>query len=253
MKRIVFLSDTHCGSVFGLTPPKHFSSHHRALQEESWEAYKKMTLKWAKPDILVANGDLIEGTQSKQGAAELITPDRNIQVEMAEECLRAWDAKQIFLTYGTKYHVGEQAEDFEYNIAKTLKAKIEGRLFLNVEGLTFDIRHKVGMSIVPYGRATILLRDLAWDLIREAAGTGPKVDVVVRSHVHYHIFIEQPGKIAFTTPALQLARGRFGSRECVGETHWGAIQLTVHKGQIIKTDKDICLLRANRQQVIRVK
>ncbi len=253
MKTIVIISDLHCGSVFGLTPPSHFSSHHKKLQTESWQAYKKIVNKWRSPDVLVANGDLIEGTQSKQGGAELITPDRNVQSEMAVDCLREWGAKQIFLTYGTRYHVGEQAEDFEYTIANVLKAKIEGRLFMQVEGLTFDIRHKVGMSIVPYGRATILLRDLAWDLIREAAGTGPKVDVVVRSHVHYHIWIEQPGKIAFTTPGLQLSRGRFGSRECVGETHWGAIRLVLDKGQVIKKDVDICLLRANRQPILKVK
>ncbi len=215
--------------------------------------YKKMTEKWSQPDILVANGDLIEGTQSKQGGAELITPDRNIQSEMAETSLLQWNAKKIFLTYGTRYHVGEQAEDFEYRIAKTLKAKIEGRLFLNIEGMTFDIRHKVGMSIVPYGRATILLRDLAWDLIREAVGTGPRVDVVVRSHVHYHIWVEQPGKIAFTTPCLQFSRGRYGSRECVGETHWGAIHLTINKGQIVGKDINICSLRANKQPIIRIK
>jgi len=253
MKNIVFISDTHCGSVYGLTSPNHFSSHYKKLQSESWKAYKRLIHKWDHPDILIANGDLIEGTQSKQGSAELITPDRNIQSEMAIDCLREWHAKQIFLTYGTRYHVGEQAEDFEYNIAGTLKAKIEGRLYLQVEGLTFDIRHKVGMSIVPYGRATILLRDLAWDLIREAAGTGPKVDVVVRSHVHYYIWIEQPGKVAFTIPSLQLARGRFGSRECVGETHWGAIRLKVHKGQIIGKDVSICLLHANKQPLIKVK
>ena len=253
MKTIVILSDTHCGSVFGLTPPSYFSSHHKKLQSEAWEMYKRDTQKWKSPDILIANGDLIEGTQSKQGGAELITPDRNVQSEMAVACLQEWKAKQIFLTYGTRYHVGEQAEDFEYTIANTLNAKIEGRLFLEVEGMTFDIRHKVGMSIVPYGRATILLRDLAWDLIREAAGSGPKVDVVIRSHVHYHIWVEQPGKIAFTTPCLQLARGRFGSRECVGETHWGMIRLTVNKGQIIKKDVDVCFLHANRQPVIKVR
>lgn len=253
MKSIVIVSDTHCGSVFGLTPPEYFSKHHETMQQEGWKAYKKMTRDWERPDILVGNGDMIEGTQSKQGAAELITPDRNVQVDMAEECLREWHAKKIFLTYGSKYHVGEQAEDFEYNIAKSLKAKIEGRLFINVEGMTFDIRHKVGMSVVPYGRATILLRDLAWDLIREANGSGPRVDVVVRSHVHYHIWIEQPGKIAFTTPALQLARGRFGSRECVGETHWGAIRLTIHKGQIVEKNIKIISLISNKQAVIKVK
>lgn len=215
--------------------------------------YTAMIKKWGQPDILVGNGDLIDGNQSKQGGAELITSDRNVQVDMAEECLLPWKAKRVFLTYGSKYHVGEKAEDFEYVIAKRLNAIIEGRLFFNVDGLTFDVRHKVGMSVVPYGRATPLLRDLTWTLLKEAAGTGPKIDVVVRSHVHYHIWVEQPQKIAFTTPCLQLARGRFGSRECVGETHWGAIRLTIDNGQIINKETNICSLAANRQQVIRVK
>jgi adenosyl cobinamide kinase/adenosyl cobinamide phosphate guanylyltransferase len=212
-----------------------------------------MVNKWHRPDILIANGDLIEGTQSKQGGAELITPDRNVQSVMAVDCLREWRAKKIFMTYGTKYHVGEQAEDFEYTIANMLEATIEGRLFLNVEGMTLDVRHKIGTSGIPHGRATALLRDLAWDLIREAVGTGPRVDIVIRSHAHYHIWVEQPGKIAFITPALQLARGRYGSRECIGETHWGAIRLTLHKGQIVGKDVCICSLHASRQPVIRIK
>jgi hypothetical protein len=211
-----------------------------------------MILRWGKPDILVVNGDAIEGTQKKQGGAELLTADRNVQSKMAIECIELWEAKKIFMTYGSKYHVGDQAEDFEFNIADKLDAKIEGRLFLKVEGLTFDIRHKVGTSVIPHGRATQLLRELLWDLIKEANGTGPKIDVVVRSHAHYHIWVESPDKVAFITPALQLSRGRFGSRECQGETHWGAIRLLLHNGQIVGKDKDLCKLHANKQAVIKV-
>jgi len=42
MKKIVIISDTHCGSIFGLTPPKHFTPHHKKLQEDGWQEYRKM-------------------------------------------------------------------------------------------------------------------------------------------------------------------------------------------------------------------
>jgi hypothetical protein len=253
MRTIVILSDTHCGSVFGLTPPNQFSAHHRSLQSEGWQAYQKMFRKWFRPDILIANGDLIEGTQSKQGGAELITPDRNVQAGMAVDCLREWRAKKIFLTYGTKYHVGEQAEDFEYSIAETLGATIEGRLYLRVEGMTLDVRHKVGTSGIPHGRATALMKEMMWDLIEEAKENGPKVDIVIRSHAHYHIWVEDPDKTMIITPGLQLKRGRYGTRECLGEIHWGAIRLTLHKGQIINKEKMIWKLHANKPKIFRIK
>ncbi len=251
-KNIVIISDLHSGSVYGLVPPDYYSTHYASMQSESWQAYCKLVKKWAKPDVLIVNGDLIEGRQKAQGGAELVTIDRNVQCDMAEISLEMWEAKKIFLSYGSTYHVSEQAEDFEYNIAKNLGAVIEGRLFLNIEGLTFDIRHKVGRSSIPHGRATPLLRAMMWALLKEAEGSGPKVDIIVRSHVHYHLWIEQPGKIAFTTPALQLSRGRFGSRECEGTTHWGAIRLTINKGQIIGKDVDICKLQGNKHRIIKL-
>lgn len=255
---MVLISDMHCGSSYGLTPPEFFESkfHKRErMQQEAWESYRSITETWRAPDILILNGDAIEGLQSKQGGAELVVTDRLKQVEIAVDCLKLWHAKQIFMTYGTKYHVGEQAEDFEYQIAKhpDIQATIEGRLFLDIEGMTFDIRHKVGSSSIPHGRATAVIKEMMWDLIEEAVGTGPHIDVVVRSHAHYHIWVEDPDKVMIITPGLQLKRGRFGSRECTGAIHWGAIRLTVDKGQIINKEKLICKLDANRPKLYRVK
>lgn len=255
----MIVSDFHCGNIYGLTPPSHFQEkHNRDLQEEAFDSYRAMIKKWGQPDILINNGDSIDGNQSRQGGAELITTDRNVQVEMAMELLEMWKPKKLYMTYGTAYHIGSSAEDFEYQLAERLKERgvptiIEGHLFLDIEGVTFDIRHKVATSGVFHGRATALLRELMWCLVKEANETGPKVDVVVRSHAHYHILIETPEKLAFITPALQLARGRFGSRECSGEIHWGAMRLIVDKGKVIQKDKHIWKLRANKAKIYKIK
>ena len=250
MTSVVIISDLHCGSVYGITPPSEFkASKHRDSQEETWDEYCRIVKQWGKPDVLICNGDAIEGNQKKQGGAELITTDRLVQSQMAQQALELWNAKQIFMTYGSPYHVGAEAEDFEWTIADNLGAKIEGHLYLKIEGLTFDIRHKVGTSVIPYGRATAVLRELMWALVKEANETGPKVDVIIRSHAHYNIQVKQPGKLAIITPGLQLARGRFGARECSGDIHWGAMRLTLHNGAIIKEELDVCKLLANKPHV----
>lgn len=253
-KRMVVMSDTHCGSVFGLTPPKYFEAceERRAMQREAWRNYCRLVKKWKGPDVLVVNADCIDGNQHKSGGAELTTPDRNIQCDMAVECIEMWNAKKILMTYGSKYHVSEQAEDFEYLIAQRLGATIGGRLYFDVEGLVCDVRHKIGSSGIPHGRATPLLREMMWDLMKEATECGPKVRMVIRSHVHYHIWIEQPERYMFTTPALQLSRGRYGSRECTGETHWGAIELKINKGKVIGKDVEACRLLANSHPIIKI-
>jgi hypothetical protein len=171
---------------------------------------------------------------------------------MAVRCIALWEAKRVMMTYGTGYHVGEQAEDFEYNIAPRVKATIEGRLLFELGGMVIDARHFVGSSGIPHGRGTALLREVMWSLVEEADGM-PKVDMIIRSHVHYHIWIEQPGKIALTTPALQLRGGRFGSRKMTGKVHWGAIRLTIQDGQIIGREVSIWNLAANKPKIIKIK
>lgn len=219
---------------------------------ESWNQYCEIARKWFKPDVLIVNGDSIEGRQDRQGGAELITNDRNVQCDMAIDTINVWQAKRVYMTYGTAYHVGSQAEDFEYNIAQKIGATIEGRLYLNIEDVVFDIRHKIGTSSVPHGRATSLLKEMMWDLIEEANGVGPHVDCIVRSHAHYHIWVETPDKVAIITPGLQLKRGRYGSRECSGEIHWGAIRLTVDDGEIVCKEKHIVKLQSNKAHVLKV-
>ncbi len=226
---------------------------YKKLQEEGWKEYSRIARQWHAPDILIVNADCIEGNQSRQGGAELLTPDRTVQCDMAYQALKIWDAKKIYMTYGTAYHVGEKAEDFERTIAERLGATIEGRLYLDIEGVIFDIRHKIGTSNVPHGRATAVLRELSWALLKEARETGPHVDVVIRSHAHYYLAVKEYGRRAIVTPGLQLARGRFGSRECSGEVDWGALYFEVDKGNIVKEGEDICRLLANKPRVFKVK
>ena len=235
-KNIVALGDLHCGHIAGLTPPEWWVSKAaapkaRAYQQESWQRYEQLVNNFGKRvDVLVVNGDAIDGRGERSGSVELITTDRNKQADMAVRCLEMWKARKVIMTYGTPYHTG-QAENFENRVAEALDADIANQQFVEIEGVVFSIKHKpAGTSGVPHGRHTGVARDRLWNVLHADLKNQPKADVILRSHAHYHAYAGGPGWLAMILPALQGPKSRYGERECVGVVDWGVVYFTVNKG-----------------------
>jgi hypothetical protein len=116
MKKVVLISDLHCGHRAGLTPP---SKQYRIgtgdterdnfalLQSGIWDFMIGEIKELGKVDVLICNGDAIDGKGERSGGTELLEADRTKQADMAAECLSMFKAKKIFMTYGTPYHVGK--------------------------------------------------------------------------------------------------------------------------------------------------
>ena len=130
--RAILLGDYHCGHCVGLTPPKWqwraTAGHTRrdkiaTIQAEQWAWYAATIKRIGPVDLVLANGDLIDGSGHRSGGTEQITTDRQEQTDMAVECLRAIKARQYVMTYGTAYHTGDE-EDFEDHIAERMDAQI---------------------------------------------------------------------------------------------------------------------------------
>ncbi len=202
MKRMLVISDLHCGHVAGLTPPRwqikpkqekdvgHTKREKFAgLQKESWDWYVRAVSRHGPYDVVVCNGDAIDGSASRSGGTELLTTDRQEQCDMARYAIRkaAGGPKcKIFMTYGTAYHTGQE-EDWEALIATDLNAaKIGSHEWIDCGGVVFDFKHHIGGSSIPHGRHTAVARDALWSDLWAARGKAPKSDVLIRSHVHYH-------------------------------------------------------------------
>lgn len=235
-KRVVTISDTHCGHEFGLTPPAwqyKQSTHPRIskaakFQKALW-GFGVDALEDLKPiDVLICNGDMIDGKGEKSGGVEQITTDRLEQVEMAAEFINLAEAKQVRLIFGTRYHTGRD-EDFEQVLIDKIRCKntsIQGHGFFDVNGCVFDVKHKVGGSSIPHGRHTALARAHLWNELWAAHGKQPKASVIQRSHVHYHVACSGKGWVAMTVPALSYGSS-FGIRECEGEVEIGMVVVDV--------------------------
>jgi hypothetical protein len=258
-KRLVILSDFHCGHRAGLTPPKYQSAipgeKYLRVQDECWKTFAWWMDRLKKehpPDILIVNGDAIDGKGFRSGSNELITSDRIKQAAMAAEVIDYCSAKKVLLTRGTPYHTGVN-EDFENCVVDKLNLTgkcIEDHAWLDINGVIFSIRHFVSSSSIPHGRFTALARDKLWNTIwHNEHELQPNARYIIRSHVHYCIFCgEGVAWKAITTPALQAPATKFGATRCSNLIHFGFIYFDIYpNGEVTE---HICIRQVDSTKII---
>lgn len=239
--RFITMGDFHSGSEVGLTYPD-FNPVYRRRDTRDWKLSQFRTKLWKKFDadlelvkpaeLLLVNGDAIDGKGDRSGGVEQISVDRNWQVDNAvaiiEHVKKKTGVVEVYMTYGTPYHVGKY-EDWEKQIADKVGAiKIGGHDRLDVNGTLFDYRHFVSSSSIPHGRGTPLAKERLWNLLWAEHGEYPKAHVILRSHVHYfHIDggFEWRGYIL---PALQAAGTKIGTRKYSVTVDWGFLAFDVY-------------------------
>lgn len=230
MTRIALIADLHCGHQVGLTHPdfdRRLQTDHPLykfwlIRNKCWKFYTE-TMEALQPiDILVVNGDMVDGKGSKSGGTELLTTDRDEQCDMATAAIEVAKVSDVYGTFGTPYHTGVN-EDWEKQVAKAVgMARIESVGLLNIKGLIFNYRHHISRSSIPHGRYTSLAKEKLWDMMWAARGEYPDAHVHVRSHVHYHVHCGDTSWLGVITPALQ-AYGSKIARRTSGVVDYGFI------------------------------
>jgi len=231
-KRILVLSDMHCGHKVGFTPPRYdfeteFNKNLYQHRRMIWDWTHKEVKKRGPYDAMIFNGDAIDGRGEKSGGTELLSTDRLVQCKMAEEAIKSFKVKKIYMSYGTGYHTG-QLEDFEDIIAREVGAvKIGGEDNLEVNGCVINYRHHIGRSSIPHGRHTQAAKERMWNIMWAMRGEYPLANIILRSHVHYHTYCGGPGWASIVTPALQNYGGKYGTRIMTGEVDIGFVVLEI--------------------------
>ena len=232
--RICFISDLHCGHRVGLTPPEYQSAvcgyKFYKTQMVLWNWYVD-NIKAIKPQILVVNGDAIDGRGERSGSTELIAVSRIKQCEMAGVAISVVGADEVYMTRGTPYHVGN-AEEFEDIIKQHVEIKkIEDHAWYDINGVVFDVKHMPGgTSGVPHTAGTGITMDHIWNTFwANHNKSQPLSHVTIRSHTHsfsYHGFDNWLGVL---TPALQGMGSKYGAKACRKLIHFGFIYFDVYE------------------------
>ena len=258
MKRVVVISDLHCGHETGITPPDWNPPYSTQaprykvyqLRRQLWKFYADALAEIQPIDALIVNGDLTDGKGERSGGTELLTADRIEQSDMATASIGEANAKEVFLSYGTPYH-GGNSEDFEKLVAYNLGASIQGHGWLEANGVTFDYKHTISRSSIPHGRYTALAREKLWGDIQGEHGEYPKADVILRSHVHYFAYCGGYKWLGMITPSLQ-GPTKYG-RQVTGTIDFGLVWFDITEKGEMSWHYNILKLRSGRRMVNHLK
>lgn len=242
-QKVVVINDMHCGNRFGLTPPYKqnqliptkevetpadiIQNNIGILQREMWGFFEEGAALHQYPDILVVNGDAIDGRGDRGKNFDTLETNRQIQCEMAYRAIKLFKPKKIYMTKGTPSHVGEGI-DFENFILKHEKnfMGIEDKLFLKVNDVMFMFKHHSNNSSTPYGKHTPIAKAALWNELRALHEREPRADIIMLAHTHCYMGIFDTYKKAMTAPALQ-AEGVQYARKLDGECHFGFLTFNV--------------------------
>ena len=239
-KRLVFFSDTHFGSISGLLPPAFETSEgiiqpQNAGQQYLWDCWQNFgsRVKAFQPDAIIVDGDVVEGTQPKDGGAGLSLRQMVDQKEAALRGLNILkggvsdDCKWYFVM-GTKYHVGDNGEA-EEEIARRVGGEryssvgsgilVREVLWLYIRGVIIEVAHAIGGATGFY-RATNLDREMQWSALsgKDETKGVPKADMIVRAHRHYFMTLGHASKQGVILPCWQL-QTKYARRDSVHRFH----------------------------------
>ena len=219
-KKILVISDLHCGSEVGLTMPhwsyrkiKEDTENHNAfatLQTSSWQWFAKNVKKLGKIDMVFCIGDLVDGCNEKEAAVGLISSNMEKQSQMAIDILEYIGAKKHFFVHGSNYHVSRIGIEFENNIASYFNGKIDIQQFVDVNGLVFGLKHHQGRSSIPHGRGTLLHKGKLWEQMWKDYKDYPTSDIMLRGHTHYAYAIQDSKYLMLSLPCLKNIGEKFG-------------------------------------------
>jgi len=259
-RRIIAVSDMHCGSRAGLTPPNYwgnpkneFDKKWVAMQREQWNWYVK-TINELKPfDVAIFMGDLVDGKATKSNGRDVIRKERREQVTMAIDCINELKCPNKTFVNGTRYHT---EDDWEWDIAEHYRVegdrvKQGAHEWVEIEckkgdNVIFDCKHHIGSSQIPHGRATAIMRDGLWNQIWADIDMQPRGQFLLRGHAHFFLAVKQYGVWHLRVPALQGMGSEFGGERCSGTVDYGLIYFDVYEDGHVEWEERLASIKAHK-------
>ena len=211
------LADIHVGSMFAPWPQGFVDSRGAARYLNPGQQYIERIwnegLKVCPPlDLLIINGDVIDGEQYRQEKRYLLEPNIEWQAKAAKVLLKPWVDKlrpsgSLYWTRGTKYHEsGGSAwvDDMAQKLGAVPNKAGEHTWFwrnMDIDGVKLDVAHRQSFYI--RYRSTPLERELEFDVLVADLKKG-SADLVVRSHVHRFHTVCVDLRQGVSTPGWQI-------------------------------------------------
>jgi len=243
MKKLygVVLSDLHTGSELSPIPSDFETKNGRpikgtGIQEELTRAYLELAGAWRKPDILIVLGDAVDGKQRKKAGVGVWSTLLEDQSNASCQLIRAFQAERHVVLRGTDYHVDNQGDPIEEQLAKDLGALKAGdgqyrsalKFILEAGDMRLHFAHHVPTSqtewflSTPGAKEGIRLQ-LQWRRLGH-------IDALFRGHNHYWWYQQGKSQHIVQCPSWQLPTDFMHRRSAEPLTDIGAVRFRITDG-----------------------
>lgn len=210
MRKILFISDMHVGSMYGLFPKNYVTStgneiELNEIQTELLKYWKKLFKDVGYYDTIILMGDLIQGLNKRESGLDTMISNLNEQENATLELLKSvCENKKVFGVSGTRYH-----DSADYQIHQSIAEKLGGKYFgalanLRINNKIVHIEH--GGGSMPTYMGTKLNKKLL--LANAAIGLNkiPEIDVFIHGHFHCFAELRTKNRVAVSLPAWETAK-----------------------------------------------
>jgi len=247
MKDILILSDMHVGSLWGLWPPdfeaddprsdNRLRFHQNHTQKQLWKHWKDMVAK-VNPEIIIFNGDLIDGQQRKSIGREVVTSRLETQIAACIDIIRTLPEVPMYFTQGTDYHEMPDGSAVEHYIAKEFNGEFGDDLLIDECGIRMHVGHAISTSSSSWQYwPTALSRDLLLLALHSSDQKYGSVDVAIRSHRHNFCGAIFKNQIGVITPCWQTRTPYAVKKDFVTPPDIGYVVLKVENPRNIMVDR----------------
>ncbi len=163
-------------------------------QKEIIKIYENLCDQYHKPDLLILNGDLVDGKNYKDSGLGLWSSDVAEQAEVFAELISWLKPRKIVGTSGSPYHSERNPcmDAIAIKKCRTLGGKKgifrQGYVSANINGCRIHAMHKTTVSKSTWQyRATPIARSMV--LAELAKDTYGHYNIILKSHVHWFAYV----------------------------------------------------------------
>ena len=256
--RILVISDLHVGSTTALCSERPVISDQNTyyvpneMQRVLLKAWKDMIKEATRQggiDLLVINGECVDGANLKQAGQQTWSSNLDDQMNDSKKLIDMIPYKQVMILRGSNYHDQIDGTNLEEIMASKLRDVIpykayggEGKTdyfaYIKIHGKIFNFTHHIGFSRQKTNRANAMAREMkAMHFQHDTLG---RADVFIRSHVHYLVHVEFSNTHGVITPCWKYPDAFLFKGGLAGTTpDIGAVWFNVFKNGDIDFDKFI--------------
>ena len=209
MKTLLALGDLHIGNEGAIMPEevnteecspgrnrRHFPNEIQRILLKKWY---EMVDECPRPDILLLNGDLVDGKNYKESGMGCWTTDAALQAKTLAVLVKMLKPRQIIATSGSPYHSDRNPNLDKIAVEACGGTFKGGYASIEINSHRVYAQHKVSVSKSSWQyRSTPLGRALVLAALQESE--FGHYDVVLKSHAHYYAYVGFSNSLGMILP-----------------------------------------------------